>query len=85
MVILTLGPNMAKGDFDRVHCMVEMIMDFYDLVYEQRQGMSCRQWNGWKHNIKLVYQTSPGLRGHVNAQKHRYSPGLIKLLSDRDS
>ena len=65
--------------------MIEMIMDFYDFVYEQRQGMSSKQWNGWKHNIKLVYQASPGLQDHVNTQGHRYSADLIKLISDRDS
>ena len=78
-------PDSAHDDFDRAHCMIEMIMDFYDLVYEQRQGMSSKQWNGWKNNIKLVYQTSPGLRDHVNMQGHRYSAGLIKLIGDRDS
>lgn len=76
-------PDSAHDDFDRAHCMIEMIMDFYNLVYEQRQGMSPKQWEGWKRNIKMVYTTSPGLQEHVHTQGHRYSEGLNKLLSNK--
>lgn len=78
-------PDVENPDFDRASCMIEMLMDFYDLVYEQRIGMSKRQWNGWRNNIKLVYRSSPGLKNHVLTQGDRYSHGLIELFNNRDS
>ena len=76
-------PAPGSEEYDLAYSMIEMLMDFYEHVLEQKTGMSTRQWESWRQNIKAVYQTCPGMQAHVREQGHRYSPDIIALLTTK--
>lgn len=78
-------PKEKNSEYDRVNGMVEMILDFYEHVLEQRKYMSKRRWNSWKFNMKFVYDTCPGMQKHIQRYKSRYSPGLVAILDRNDN
>ena len=78
-------PEPGNKEYDRVHGMIEMIVDFYEHVLEQKASMSPRRWNSWKYNMKVVYGTCPGMQDHIRQYKRRYSPALVAILRRKDA
>lgn len=78
-------PEPGHEDYDRVHGMIEMLLDFYEHVLEQKAGMPRRRWNSWKYNMKFVCETCPGMQDHMLRYKRRYSPALVAILAQKDA
>lgn len=78
-------PEPGHEDYDRVHGMIEMLLDFYEHVLEQKAGMPKRRWDSWKCNMKFVYETCPGMQDHMQQYEHRYSPALVVILTQKDA
>ena len=78
-------PEPEHEDYDRAHGMIEMLLDFYEHVLEQKASMSTRRWNSWKFNMKFVYRTCPGMQEHIRQYENRYSPALVAILRQKDA
>lgn len=80
-------PEPEHKDYDRAHGMIEMLLDFYEHVLEQKAGMmqQKRLWDSWKCNMKFVYETCPGMQDHMLRHKRRYSPALVAILTQKDA
>lgn len=78
-------PEPGHEDYDRVHGMIEMLLDFYEHVLEQKAGIPKSRWNSWKYNMKFVYDTCPGMQDHMRRYDDRYSPDLVTILTQKDA
>jgi len=78
-------PESGHEDYDRVHGMIEMLLDFYEHVLEQKADMPKRRWDSWKCNMKFVYGTCPGMQDHIRQYEYRYSPALVAILTQKDA
>lgn len=78
-------PEPDNKEYDRAHGMIEMLLDFYEHVLEQKAGMPRRRWDSWKCNMKFVYETCPGMQDHMRRYDDRYSPDLVTILTQKDA